>query len=713
MLVKNRVGGDRNEALGAGRSKAAAYVVGSLLLGLFGCDAVSTLTPPPTPRASETERDAGRAEFPDTGIGRDELLIARVVPDHGPFVGGNSAIVRGIGLTDEALVTVGGRMVQPADTNLVDDNRLAIVLPAGEPGPADVTVRVGEQEFTLANGYTYDAFYVEPTRGVVSGGTFVTVTGQGTGFAEGDTILFEGQPCTDVTIVSETVMTCRTPAGALGTADVAWVRAEDGATTTLDDVFEYYDSSDPFDGGLGGGPLTGTLNVTVLDAMTGLAVSDAFVILGEDLATEHQGLTGLTGQITFSGPDVMPPATVHAAKHCYEKTSFVAFDARDVTIFLVPWQDPMCGMGSGNPPTGRGRSGSFVSGELVFQGPNELGANPWDILPEPRTGWTRVAYVYATQPCAGDSLYCLNPDPGLGGGASRILEERPGSRGYPYRIFVRPSAMAIYALAGMENEVTREFRPYAMGVARNVVAGPGEEVRGVDVQMDIPLDHYLDVRLTELPGPGRIGPDRFVVSADIDLGGEGLIVRRVQNTLFDEQTQRSATRPFRFFAQPAIYGALSDGRYRIAASWVTGEFEGDPSAHVVRNGFRDVDREVELGGWVGLPVASAPAYGERIPADRVLRWTVDGGLEPTFYLVLAIGSDGNPAWRQFVPGTQTSAPIPDLGSIPEITDIPSGYVTWVVYSARIPGRDFDEITYADLDEDRWSAWALDVFAAQR
>ena len=146
---------------------------------------------------------------------------------------------------------------------------------------------------------------------------------------------------------------------------------------------------------------------------------------------------------------------------------------------------------------------------------------------------------------------------------------------------------------------------------------------------------------------------------------------------------------------------------------MTGEFEGDPSAHVVRNGFRDVDREVELGGWVGLPVASAPAYGERIPADRVLRWTVDGGLEPTFYLVLAIGSDGNPAWRQFVPGTQTSAPIPDLGSIPEITDIPSGYVTWVVYSARIPGRDFDEITYADLDEDRWSAWALDVFAAQR
>jgi hypothetical protein len=689
------------------------HVAWLVVVALVGCQEVSTLTPPPIPQGTTVERDAGRAEFPDSGVGTDRLVLARVAPDHGPFVGGNSAIIRGTGLTDEAIVTVGGRMVQPADTNLVDENRLAIVLPAGEPGPADVTVVVGDLEATLEDGYTYDAFYVEPTRGVVSGGTFVTVTGQGTGFAEGDEILFEGQPCTDVTIVSETVLTCRAPAGALGPADVAWVRGEDGATTNLEDAFEYYDSSDPFDGGLGGGPLLGTLNVTVLDAMTGLAVPDAFVILGEDLTTEYQGLTGLTGQITFSGPDVVPPATVHAAKHCYEKTSFVAFDARDVTIFLVPWQDPMCGMGSGNPPTGRGRQGAFVSGELVFQGPNELGANPWDILPQPIAGWTRVAYVYATQPCAGDSLFCINPDPGLGGGASRILEERPGSRGYPYRIFVRPSAMAIYALAGMENLTTREFRPYAMGVARNVVAGPGEEVRGVEVLMDIPLDHYLDVRLTELPGPGRIGPDRFRVSADVDLGGEGVIVRRVQNSLIDTQIQRSAARPFRFFAQPAMYGALSDGRYRIAASWVTGEFEDDPSAHVVRNGIRDVDREVAVNGWVGLPVASAPAYGERIPADRVLRWTVDGGLEPTFYLVMLVGSDGNPAWRMFVPGTQTEAPIPNLGSIPELTDIPSGFVTWVVYSARIPGRDFDEITYADVDEDRWSAWALDVFAAQR
>lgn len=695
---------------GAGHRGAWASVA---LLLTVGCSDIVTLTPPPSPRAAAADagRDAGR-DFPDSGLG-DELLVVRVSPNHGPFIGGNDAIVRGAGFTEDAEVWVGGRLVQPADTTWIDASRLGIVLPAGEPGPADVTVRAGEREATLANGYTYDAFYLEPTRGSSSGGTFVTITGQGTGFAEGDVFLFEGVPCTGVEVVSENVVTCRAPAGVVGFADVTWLRGEDGALVTLEEAFEYYESSDPFDGGLGGGPLLGTLNVTVLDAMTGMAVPEAFVILGEDLTTEHQGLTGLTGQITFSGPDVVPPATVHAAKHCYEKTSFVAFDARDVTIFLVPWQDPACGEGEGNPPTGRGRQGSFVHGELVFLGPAEFGPNPWEILPPEREGWVRVAYVYATQPCPGDSIYCVNPDPSLGGGVSRIREERPGSRGFPYRIFVRPGAMAVYAIAGLENVASRDFRPYAMGVARNVVVGPGEERRDVDIVMNIPLDHQLDVRLESLPGPGRNGPDRFVVQADIDLGGEGLIVRRVNNARIDVATQRTATRPVRFYSQPSMFGALADGRYRVEASWVTGDFQDDPSTHVVRNGVRDVHRDVILDGWVGIPVPTAPAFGERIPSSRVLRWQADGGLTPTFYLVLMYGSDGNPAWRHFVPGTITEAPIPNLQSIPEINDIPTGFVTWAIYAVRIPGRDFNEITYGDLDQNRWSAWALDIFTAQR
>ena len=167
------------------------------------------------------------------------------------------------------------------------------------------------------------------------------------------------------------------------------------------------------------------------------------------------------GQITFSGTDLVAPATVHIAKHCYERTSVVAFDAADVTVFLVPWMDPMCGMGMGMPPTGRGRNGAFIEGHL--QWPADMREMEWDNVPAARTGWTRVAYVYTTQ----IDVNVPNPDPGAGGGTARVLESPVAEDGFPYRIFARPAGLAVYALAGLEEESTGRFVPYVMGVARN------------------------------------------------------------------------------------------------------------------------------------------------------------------------------------------------------------------------------------------------------
>lgn len=698
-----------------GRSLGRALFLSSLMLAAFGCES-STLTPPPTPNPPPS--DAGGVPdvngFPDVGAGG--LLVTRVAPDHGPFIGGNSAIVRGSGFTNEAFVTVGGRLVQPADTRLLDANRLAIVLPAGEPGPADVTVMVGDAEATLPDGYFYDDIYLEPSRGSTAGGTFVTLIGTGAPFTAGDTLTFGPTPCNELTLVSPTRMTCLTPPGPVSTVDVTLTRGEDGSTTTIEDGFEYYDSSDPFNGGLGGGPIDGTINVTVIDAFTGAPVDAAFVMLGDDIATEHKGMTGITGQISFSGPDVAAPATIHAAKWCYEKTSFHTFDAQDVTIFLVPWMDMRCGMGSGENPPGRPVRAPFVSGELIFLGPNEMGPNPWTIVPEPRDGWERIAYVYTTQRCAGDDFSCLNPDPGLGGGQPVVREGPPlGTLGYPYRILTRTGAIAVYALAGLQNTVTREFLPYVMGVARNVLAGPGEEVEHVDILMNIPLDHFLDVRLAGVPEPSTLGPDRFVVDADIDLGGEGIIVRRIANARMDVVRQRTLSSNFRFFAQPAILGEIEDGRYRVEASWVTGSSEFEPETHVIRQGIRDVDTEILVDGFLGLPVATSPGFGERIPADRVLRWeATEGGEVPDLhYVILQNGETGNPEWRAFVPGEQSFATIPNLASIPEINDIENGIIFWAVYAISIPGFDFDTVSYADLNDRLWDAWSFDIYQARR
>ncbi len=710
--------------MGAQAQKRAGKTWPGRLLGWFlmlsvvgGCSCdPATLTPPPfpleTPDTGDLVEDTGPdASFPDSGIGTPTLLISRVVPNHGPFIGGNTAIVRGTGFTDESFVQVGGRLVQPADTRLIDRNRLQIVLPAGEPGPADVTVRVGDDEASLPGGYTYDQIYIEPSRGAVSGGTVVNIVGTGTTFEDGDTVMIGPSACEDVERISETRLSCRTPPGVAGFADVVVTYSADETSITIPNGFEYYDSSDPFGGGLGGGELTGTMNVTVLNALTGLPVSDAFTIIGEDLETEHQGLTNIGGQITFSGEDVMGNLRLHVSKFCFERTSVVSFDAQDVTIFLIPWMDPMCGEGGGPPPPGRGRSGAFVSGELVFRGPIELGPNPWLNIPPPRENEIKVAYVYTTQPCAGESAGCQSPSPTLGGAVQRVLEENPGELGYPYRIFVRPSAFAIYSIAGLENTVTGEFIPYVMGVTRNVLAGPGDEVEKVNIDMVIPLDHYLDVRLDGLGSVGRTGPDRFRVSAELDLGGEGVIRRVVNGESFDVVAQRSIERPFRFFAQPALLDTLEDGRYQVHARYLTGDFGADPSSHRIVRGIRTVDEEITVSDFVGVPLATAPAFGERLPADRILRWEADGA-PVDFHIVLVIGGDGNPAWRQFVRGDTYEAYIPDLSAVPDIDDISPGFITWAVFSVHIPGHDFDTFSYRDLNQRTWASWAIDTFTAQ-
>ena len=712
-----------SQSLLPGRARGLRLALGLLLCAsaapfAAGCSGDDKITPTETDASVGADSGGGRdggAIFPDSGISNPGgLSVSRVVPGNGPFTGGTRAVVRGSGFTGESVVTFDGRMVQPADTELLDPGRLRVVVPAGDVGPADVAVTVGDATATAPAAYVYDAIYVDPDSGSIAGGTLVNVVGSGTAFTDGDTVRFGRSLCTGVSIVSPTRITCQTPPGAPGSVDVTVIRGADGAETTAVDGFTYYDTSDPYGGGLGGGPISGTINLTVLDATSGLPVDGAFSIVGEVLTTPYQGLTNTMGQISFSGPDLMGRQTITVAKHCYEKTSFVSFDARDVTIFLVPWMDPMCGMGM-PPPPGRGRNGSFVEGELIWRGPMEFGPNPWANIPPPRTNEVKVAYVYGTQA----NVRAPNPDPASGGAIQRVLETPLGMRGYPYRIFVRPSGMAVYALAGLENTVTGEFFPYVMGVARNVLAGPGETVRNVDIVMEIPLDHAVDVNVSGLPMAVRTGPDRFKTTADIDLGGEGVIVRQVADPTsatgmrpIDEVRQRRNDRPFRFTSQPALLGALSDGRYRFEAGWYTGDFDSQPYTVMVRNGVSDVSSAVEMNGFLGIPQPVAPAYGERLPDDRMLRWMNDGP-DPDFYVVLMVGGDGNPAWRHFTPGDTREAPIPDLSTVPGIDDISSGFITWVVFSVRSPGFRFDEFRYSDLVDQYWSHWAVDYFLAQR
>lgn len=84
---------------------------------------------------------------------------------------------------------------------------------------------------------------VSPSTGASSGGTSITIEGTGFLSTAGQTVTIGGAPCV-ITGRTLTSITCTTPAGVLGTADIV-VNNEDGGTTTSLGGFTYSDSPDP------------------------------------------------------------------------------------------------------------------------------------------------------------------------------------------------------------------------------------------------------------------------------------------------------------------------------------------------------------------------------------------------------------------------------------------------------------------------------------
>ena len=76
---------------------------------------------------------------------------------------------------------------------------------------------------------------VNPSSGVTTGGTSITITG--TNFANGSTVTVGGAACTNVNVASATSITCTTPARTAGTASV--VVTSSGISSVANSLFTY------------------------------------------------------------------------------------------------------------------------------------------------------------------------------------------------------------------------------------------------------------------------------------------------------------------------------------------------------------------------------------------------------------------------------------------------------------------------------------------
>ncbi|MCB9561376.1 MAG: IPT/TIG domain-containing protein [Kofleriaceae bacterium] len=628
-------------------------------------------------------------------------------PDHGPFRGGDEIQIRGNGFAEGDEVWIGGRRV--LDQTFIDSRRFEVVTPPGEPGAADVEVRHGGQIAVDPGGFRYDAIALDPPSGSIAGGTFVTLTGLGTDFDAGTTVTLDGVPMTGVTVVDAQRLTGFTPPGVVGDADVV-VRT--GASVyTIDRGYTYFTTGDPFAGGMSGGHLAGVLNVVVLDNWTRDGIEGAWVSVGDPATSPYQGRTDALGQITFSGADLVGPVTVWATATDHEVASFHCFDAANLTIWL---RSPIPPPSSG--PPGVGPTDGEIHGQVLFGNATGQGSPFWPLVPEPRTP-TEVKRIYVTT--SAPTIFS-SPRPPL---EPIDYAYDPDRVSWDFEVRSRPGAYAVVALAGLYDPARDPdgtgvvgFEPFALGVTRGVLVGPGQTVDHVDVVVDIPLDAAALVDLDDPPPlgtPGWLGPSEYAVRAFVDLGGDGAIAFGRHglppvvglpppgqfNIPRGETSILLANAPPRF-------GAIGDASYAFVVNAWTGG--ADPfSARIVRG--VGALGALTIGDFLGTPRPLDPAPDATASARHVVFAAEGPQREPTFHLHMLSGSDGRPLWRGVTCGALRDVELPDLTSwgVPDWP--PAGEQTvWTVYAIAVEHGSYDDFTYRWMGANYWDAYAADA-----
>ncbi len=688
-----------------------AAAIGVLLLaGAVGCGGPAPWRSDAGPTADAAAAGDG-FDLPDaTPVA--EFRLQFVDPDYGSFAGGTEVMVRGNGFADGLEVWFGDRRVEPLDVELVDSRRLVVRTPPGDPGPADVEVVLGGDRASLADGYTYEPITVDPQSGSVAGGTYVAITGLGTHFDDATTVSFDGLPMTDLALVNEQMVTGHTPPGVAGTADVE-VHAG-GELFRARRAYTYLTTADPVFGGMGGGPIDGTLDVVVIDANTKNGIDDAYVVVGDPATSPYQGHADDLGQITFSAPGLVGPVTVTAASPGYETTVFDGFDARDITIKLNRPPEPVIG------PVPPGRLPGHIYGHVLFGDTLGIGSPTWDLVPEPRTPTERKR-LYVTTTASHPFATAYAPT-----GFIDYQGYDPDKVAWEFDASARPAALAVIAIAGLYDSArdpsgtgTTGFEPFAMGITRGVLVGPGEDVENVDVVVNLPLDTALEVELRDPPAlnsDGWSGPISYQIRPLLDFGGEGVVAMNKNGMLIPPDPEPwpnqygfpPGEQSIVLSAMAPLSGQAADGSYGFRVGAYSEGLSNPYSARLAR-GYRDPSAPIVIDDFLGTPRPIDP-----VPGGVASTMAVEIAAEPpahatpTFNVHVFSAVDGTQLLRVFSRGDRLTAAIPDLTGegfppFPALED-----VSWTFWRITVPDTSFDQFNYRYLSALYWSAYAVDA-----
>jgi hypothetical protein len=694
------------------------------------------------------------------------LAVESIDPASGPSEGGTEVTINGRGFADGVTVALGGA---PLDAVVVAGDGLSLTgtTSPGTPGEVDVVVTLGDERARLADAFVYETdlsvLGVLPVRGSMSGGTWVTISGEGFDRAGDLTVLFGELPASDVTVVSDSKITGYSPFNLPGVVDVTVTIGSDSAIAER--AFTYFDPTFLV-GGTRGGPIDGAVYLTALDAFTGMPIEGLVAFLGTEGEGEHMQVTNIVGQATLSGPGVVGPQTVSVAGDGYEYASLIDVNASEVTLYLQPLSlaPPTPGPPPPPPPpaTIRGRVFGFAK---EFFDPAALG--PDEIA---------LAVVVTT---ARDE-FSGTPNPG---GQNIVFQE-----GGEYFIAnSRPGRVALVALAGIFNLATGEFRMRQMGVRRNVFPELGVDLIDQDITLTIPLDQEVDLSLPDAPVGIVDGPTITRVIPFLRFGGEGSLaytdaVDTTRNHLLDTmpdvpgemltfiagayttdgdfglikddgtaglvEGERMAFGDGTTWAEPDPFTGLPlvDGNIFVVTcpdgtKWATNVvaaqsqtemlLEDDapctgedleyhvgsptlPSSEVVQDGVGDLIGGVTIQPVLGLPEPLSPLR-DGVLENRTLRWKAAPGQAPTNHLAYVYDPFAfSVLWTFYIDGSRTKVPIPripfnvgelDVENVPK--DMALGGYAWQHLSMYTPGFDYQNFSYIELGTRARRAWTTD------
>jgi len=219
--------------------------------------------------------------------------IAGVTPDLGGIGGGTAVTISGSGFTNTAdtTVTIGG--ASALNMAVVDDETITCETPAHAAGAVDVVVSNSNGSDTEPGGFVYYdtpvLSAVNPENGPETGGNSVTLSGSGFSVVGETAVTFGGMAATNVSVESETTISCTAPAHGAGAVDVAVANA------------------------FGSDTLPGAYTYIAAPAISEVAPSEGYTTGGTTVTITGSGFTTTEDTtVTFDGTNALDLAVVDA-----------------------------------------------------------------------------------------------------------------------------------------------------------------------------------------------------------------------------------------------------------------------------------------------------------------------------------------------------------------------------------------------------------------